>query len=125
VILDTNSLSALADGNPDVISALEEASTVAIPVVVLGEYRFGLRRSRYRIESERWLDGFLDQNLVLPVEEETAEHYADIRDDLKRSGRPIPANDVWIAALGKQHRLPILSRDTHFDYVPRVRRVAW
>ena len=51
--------------------------------------------------------------------------YAGLRVALRRSGRPIPANDAWIAALALQHRLPILSRDEHFDVVAGVERTAW
>jgi predicted nucleic acid-binding protein len=62
---------------------------------------------------------------VLAVDEGTARHYADIRDELKRGGRPIPAKDLWIAALARQHALPLLSRDRHFDSVPGVMRIGW
>jgi predicted nucleic acid-binding protein len=59
------------------------------------------------------------------VDEGTAEHYAEVREELKRMARPIPANDLWIAALARQHRLPIISRDRHFDFVPGLTRLAW
>jgi len=51
--------------------------------------------------------------------------YASLRASLKRSGRPIPVNDAWIAALAMQHQLPILSRDVHFDALSDVRRISW
>jgi tRNA(fMet)-specific endonuclease VapC len=56
---------------------------------------------------------------------ETAVTYAALRVALRRSGRPIPANDAWIAALALQHRLPVLSRDQHFDVVPDLERKGW
>jgi tRNA(fMet)-specific endonuclease VapC len=59
------------------------------------------------------------------VTEETTVSYAALRVALKRSGRPIPANDAWIAALALQHRLPVLSRDQHFDSVPDLQRQSW
>ena len=62
---------------------------------------------------------------VLSVDNETASEYALIRGELRRSGRPIPGNDVWIAALARQHALPVLSRDHHFDVVPGLRRIGW
>jgi hypothetical protein len=55
----------------------------------------------------------------------TAEHYAEVRADLRKRGQPIPGNDVWLAALARQHALPILSRDRHFDFVPGLRRISW
>jgi predicted nucleic acid-binding protein len=62
---------------------------------------------------------------VLAVTDETATAYAALRVALKRSGRPIPANDAWIAALALQHRLPVLSRDQHFDVVSDLERKSW
>jgi predicted nucleic acid-binding protein len=46
-------------------------------------------------------------------------------DCLKQSGRPLPSNDLWIAALARQHRLPLLSRDGHFDFVSALQRIGW
>ena len=51
--------------------------------------------------------------------------YAEVRSELKRSRHPIPGNDIWIAALARQHSLPLLSRDKHFDFVPRLKRLDW
>jgi tRNA(fMet)-specific endonuclease VapC len=63
--------------------------------------------------------------VILIGEEETSRHYAGIRAALKKAGRPIPSNDLWIAALCRQHRLPLLSQDRHFDAVEGLDRVAW
>ncbi len=51
--------------------------------------------------------------------------YAEIREVLRLMGRPIPVNDLWIAALAVQHTLPILSLDQHFDLVPDLKRIGW
>jgi predicted nucleic acid-binding protein len=63
--------------------------------------------------------------LVLDITNDTTHHYASISLELKRLGKPIPTNDLWIAALCRQHNLPLLSRDRHFDFVPGVRRLQW
>jgi predicted nucleic acid-binding protein len=63
--------------------------------------------------------------MVLDVNEQTTNYYAEITLELKRKGKPIPTNDIWIAALCRQHRLPLLSRDRHFDLVARTKRVEW
>lgn len=125
MILDTNGLSALADGNPDLEPILRRVSEVAVPVIVLGEYRYGIRHSRDRLGYEQWLAESLQSYRVLAVEGETSVYYADIRSELKRQGRPIPANDLWIAALARQHAMPLISRDQHFDAVQGLRRVSW
>jgi predicted nucleic acid-binding protein len=125
VILDTNGLSALADGDATLEPILRQAAGIALPVIVLGEYRYGIRQSRHRLRYERWLAEAMAGYQVLAVDQGTADHYADVREELKRRAHPIPANDLWIAALARQHRLPILSRDRHFDFVPGLKRIGW
>jgi tRNA(fMet)-specific endonuclease VapC len=125
VIVDTNALSAILDGQVEILPILHRASVMAIPVVVLGEYRFGIAQANRRTRNEQRLEEFLPLYQVVAVTEETSRFYADVRLELKRSGKPIPSNDLWIAALSRQHGMPILSRDRHFDAVPGVRRVSW
>jgi predicted nucleic acid-binding protein len=125
VILDTNALSAMADGDSGVGLVLQRAGEVAIPVIVLGEYRYGIRQSRHASRYQRWLAEVVPACRVLPVSDDTANEYALVREELKKSGRPIPSNDVWIAALVRQHRMPLLSRDGHFDFVKGLNRVGW
>jgi predicted nucleic acid-binding protein len=125
LILDTNALSAIAEGAPGAVGKFAHARQVAIPVIVLGEYRFGIAQSRHRREYERWLEEMLSLVRVLEVDEETAVWYARIRAQLKGTGTPIPSNDVWIAALCRQHALPLLSRDQHFDLVRGLQRLDW
>jgi len=125
VILDTNALSAFVDGDVDVGKLLRTQARAAIPVVVLGEFLYGIAESRHRSAYEAWLTSHLQHFDLLEVTGETAVTYAALRVALKRSGRPIPANDAWIAALALQHRLPVLSRDQHFDAVPGLERKGW
>lgn len=125
MILDTNALSAAADGDSALIAILARAEQVAIPTIVLGEFRYGIAQSRHRATYERWLEGLLQDCMVLDVNEPTTHHYADISVELKRMGKPIPTNDLWIAALCRQHSLPLLSRDRHFDAVAGIKRISW
>jgi len=125
VILDTNALSSFVDGDAGVGEVLRGQERAAIPVIVLGEFRYGIAQSRRRSSYEAWLESHLVDFEVLSVTDETATAYAALRVALKRSGHPIPANDAWIAALAWQHRLPVLSRDEHFDAVPNLDRRSW
>lgn len=125
MILDTNALSAWAEGLVTVEAALQTATRLVVPSVVLGEYYFGIRQSRYRSRYEQWLRRYLPLAEIAAVTSATAVAYADIRLELKRSGNPIPPNDAWIAALARQHTLPVLSNDAHFDVVGGVRRIAF
>jgi tRNA(fMet)-specific endonuclease VapC len=81
--------------------------------------------SRHRTALQNWLRAFLVHADVLLPDRATLEFYADVRVHLKIHGTPIPANDCWIAALARQHLMPIVSRDTRFDLVPDVRRLSW
>ena len=125
MILDTNALSAAADGEPAVVALLANADQVAVPVIVLGEYRYGIAQSRNRATYANWLKGLINDCLVLDINESTTVDYAEITLELKRNGKPIPTNDIWIAALCRQHSLPLLSRDRHFDLVTGIKRTGW
>ena len=125
MILDTNALSAAADDDPALAAILAGVEQMAIPVIVLGEYRHGIAESRNRAIYESWLTGLLRDCMVLDVNEPTTHCYAEITLELKRKGKPIPTNDIWIAALCRQHSLPLLSRDRHFDLVTKNKRVTW
>lgn len=125
MILDTNALSAAAEREPAAMQAVAQAERVAVPVIVIGEYRMGIAQSRYRETYERWLREWIAAVEVLEVDEETTVSYAAIGLELKRAGKPIPSNDLWIAALCRQHSLPLLSRDQHFDLVAGLQRIVW
>lgn len=125
MILDTNALSAIADDQTAAVRVFTTAASIELPVVVLGEYRYGIAHSRRRHEYERWIEELIAATRVLPVDKGAAAHYALIRSELKKAGRPIPSNDLWIAALCRQHRLPLLSQDRHFDAVRDLERVGW
>jgi len=125
LILDTNALSAAADAGPGTLEVVANAERLAVPVIVLGEYRLGIAQSRRRRDYEKWLRAWIDAVTVLDIDEETTHHYAAIGLELKKIGKPIPTNDLWIAALCRQHALPLVSRDRHFDVVAGIRRIDW
>jgi tRNA(fMet)-specific endonuclease VapC len=125
LILDTNALSSMIDGDTLLRSRVTAAGNIFIPVVVLGEYRFGILQSSRRADYEAWIAEYTQPSQILAMTEATAVHYAEIRLELKRAGTPIPVNDLWIAALCRQHNLPILTRDHHFDRVPGLQRQTW
>ncbi len=125
MILDTNGLSAVANGEAGLEPILRKAAQIAIPVIVLGEYRYGISQSRDRKHYELWLTESLPKFRIMDVDEGTTLFYADVRAGLKRAGTPIPSNDVWVAALCRQHSLPIVSRDRHFEVVSGIERIHW
>jgi tRNA(fMet)-specific endonuclease VapC len=125
MILDTNALSALADGDEGLAEKMVAVSVPSLPSIVLGEFRYGILGSKVHGRYESWLQNSLKAFAVLSVDGSTAAHYAMIRFGLKSRGMPIPENDIWIAALALQYRLPVLSRDKHFSFIPEIRHVNW
>ena len=125
MILDTHAVSALLAGDPALAERLAGSDRHHLPVIVIGEYRYGLMRSRHRRNLSLLLDSLVRESIVLRIDETTALQYAQVRDELRAHGRPIPENDVWIAALARQHDEPVVSRDGHFEAVRGLRRVGW
>lgn len=125
MILDTNALSAAAEREPSALEVVARAERLAIPVIVLGEFRLGIAQSRHRVSYENWLREWTAAVSVLDIDDDTTHSYAAIGLELKKKGKPIPANDLWIAALCRQYSLPLLSRDRHFDFVSGLRRIDW
>jgi len=125
MILDTNALSALAAKDPKLQRRLAPSTRVAVTLISLGEYHFGILGSAHRKELEFWLEALLKKTDLLQPAAQTLPHYAAIRQELKSAGTPIPANDIWIAALVRQHKMPLVSKDQHFDLVKGVDRIEW
>jgi tRNA(fMet)-specific endonuclease VapC len=125
MIVDTNALSAIADERDRITEVLAAATGIVLPVIAIGEYRSGIARSRNFLRYQRWLDEFIAASRVLAIDESTTHSYADIALELRQMGKPIPTNDIWIAALCRQHSLPLLSRDRHFDRINGIQRIEW
>jgi len=119
VLVDTNILADFFAGDPEIVEAFQRAQTLSINTVVLGELLAGFSAGARSEANRRLLSRFLAASRVevLALGPETAEHYADIYRGLRRKGRPIPANDMWIAASAREHGLMVLSRDAHFRQI--------
>ena len=125
MILDTNALSAWAEGHAGIEIPLRSSNRLITPTVVLGEYYFGIRQSRHRRRYEDWLRRYLPMTEIATITAATASSYANIRLELKKQGTPVPSNDAWVAALALQHGQPILSNDKHFDLIAGIKRIAF
>ena len=125
MILDTNALSAWAEGDRSIEPVLRSATEIVIPVIVLGEFDFGTRQSRHYQRYADWLDASLNVVAIALIDRDVANAYGAVRLELKQAGTPIPINDTWIAALARHRRLPVVSRDEHFDAVSGLRRMSW
>ncbi len=122
LLLDTSAYSAMGRGDQRLLAPIRQATAVFLTPVVIGELLYGFMGGGLEPGNRGRLRAFLDSPRVdvLTVDEETAERYAFIRDYLRQQGRPIPANDLWIAASAAQHGLRLLTLDDHFKSVPQV-----
>jgi predicted nucleic acid-binding protein len=111
-------------GDARILAVIQRSQAVAVPVVVLGELHSGFRLGNRRAANEELLARFLSKASVriLNVTEEAAVRYAEIDVFLRKKGRPIPRNDVWIAALALEHGLRLLTLDVHFEEIPLLLR---
>ena len=119
LILDTNAYSALLQGHAEVASRIRSAQAIGVSTIVLGELLAGFRHGSKESANRLALEQFLASRYVevLLVTRVTAEHFASIWSELRSKGRPIPTNDMWIAAHGREHSAEILSFDRHFQDV--------
>ena len=125
ILLDTNAYSAFCRGVEGAKVLMQAASEIFIPVVVLGELRAGFSSGTQGKANERTLSKFLSSPRVgvLDINEETTLHYARIFTELRKVGKPIPTNDLWIGALCVQHGLDLFSYDCHFDEIAQLSRI--
>lgn len=96
-----------------------------LPFVVAAELYAGALRSQKSDHNREMVDTFLKSVSVLACDLDTAKHYADIWNELATKGSPIPQNDIWIAALAKQHELPLVSNDSHFENIANLDLITW
>lgn len=124
IALDTNRYVDLCRGNVETVTLLEEAESVVLPFVVLGELRAGFLHGPRHADNERTLRRFLMKAgvQVLFADDQTTQHYANVYRQLRKQGTPIPTNDMWIAAVVLQHNLVLHGRDKHFDRLPQIVR---
>lgn len=125
VLLDTNIVIALFAGETVVLEKLSEAHSVFIPVVTIGELYYGACKSGNRRRNVEKIEEFAARSAILVCDERTARYYGEIKDALRAKGKPLPENDIWIAALTCQHRLKLITRDSHFMEIEGVKMEAW
>lgn len=126
VCLDTNTYRLFMDSDTKAIEIIRTAETVFMPIPVLAELKCGFSNGTRGKQNEAFLVKFLDSSRVhlLKCDEHTAQYYAQLKLQLKKQGTPIPINDIWIAALALQYRLPLYTMDSDFDHIPQLARVG-
>jgi predicted nucleic acid-binding protein len=117
--LDTNAYRALGEGDPRLAEDMRRAETLGLPIVVLGELWFGFVNGSRLRENTETLERFLGTRRVqiLQLDEQTTRIFGEIATLLRQGGIAIQQNDIWIAALCKQHGFALATRDQGFQHV--------
>jgi len=124
LLLDSNAFSLLALGQRQVAELVRGADEVLLSAIVLGELLAGFRRGSRFEQNMAHLNAFLEEPLasVVPVDSVTADRYARVSASLRAKGRPIPTNDMWLAAHAMETGADLVSADRHFEHVDGI---AW
>jgi len=123
-LLDTTAVIALFAGEAAVCDRIAE-TTVNVPSTVLGELYYGALKSGRAASNLARIEEFAATVGILACDAVTARHYGQIKERLRSKGRPIPENDIWIAAVAVQHGLPLATRDEHFQEVEGILVESW
>lgn len=124
ILLDTNAYAALRDGEAEVTRIVRGAEKIIFSAVVAGELLHGFHNGSRTAENVRSLEAFLDEPYVefVPVTLDTADRFGRIAAALRRKGKPLPSNDIWIAAHAMETGADLVSFDGHFAHVDGL---AW
>ena len=126
VLLDTTIVvDHLRSKSPSLDERFKETTTLYLPVTVLGELLYGVYKSAFEAKSLKQVEDFIQLCAILGTDERTAHYYGRIHADLTRLGKPIPQNDIWIAAIALEHNLPLATRDQHFSFVSGLTLLEW
>lgn len=120
LLLDTNIVIELFRGNEIVIALLEKQEKVYLPTATLGELYLGAYRSANVPKKLQEIKSFLENCTVLYIDATTADKYAIIKTALLNKGKPIPENDIWIAATAMHYEIPLFTFDGHFEEVDGI-----
>jgi predicted nucleic acid-binding protein len=122
LVLDTSAYSHFQSGHSDAIRRIDGAVWVGVPTITLGELETGFRLGHHYEANRVHLERFLANPVVdlIAVDENVAQIYGEIVVSLRRSGRPLPTNDIWIAACAAAVGATVLTFDSHFREIERV-----
>ncbi len=124
ILIDTNIYSRAMRGDFNVTTALRQAHHIGISAISIGELLSGFKGGNKEQKNRQELGRFLDspRTCLYPLDENTAEYYSMVLNQLKDQGTPIPTNDIWIAATAFQYGLPLYTFDKHFSQIAGLLR---
>jgi len=119
ILIDTNIYTRALRGEQETISVLQQVQEIGICSISIGEllsgFKAGTREKKNREELAEFLDA--PRVKIFGIDEDTAEFYATILDELRKKGKPVPTNDIWIASVAFQYGFPLFTKDRHFEQI--------
>lgn len=123
-LLDTNIAILVLNRKLDLFSLQDGHSDFYLCLTTVGELHFGAAKSQQTEVNVTRIERLLTVCPLIPQNAHTGYHYGQVKAGLQRKGRPIPENDIWIAATAMQYGLVLATNDRHFDHVEGLQRVG-
>ncbi|MFP4581431.1 MAG: type II toxin-antitoxin system VapC family toxin [Candidatus Sumerlaeia bacterium] len=122
ILIDTNAYVAMKRGRPEARDIFQKSSMLGVNPIVIGELLNGFSKGKQNQKNRKELFRFLrlERLWLMTIDRDTAECYSRIHSILREKGRPIPENDVWIAASALQYDMKIFTYDSHFGFIDEV-----
>ena len=124
-LLDSNIVIEIFDGNKIFADRISKEEVLYLPCIVLGELYTGVNRVSDKSRHLKMLSDFLKFCTVVNIDGLTAKYYGEMIAALYKKGKPIPTNDVWIAAIALQNDFVLITNDNHFKEVPDLKIINW
>lgn len=125
ILLDSNIVIEVLEGNKEIADKINKLKEFYIPSIVVGELYVGVNRVTNKAKHLKMLQSFLKLCTVLDADSETAMYYGEMMAALYKKGKPVPTNDVWIAAIAKQYELTVITKDKHFKEIEGISIKHW
>lgn len=123
--LDTNIVIGIFAADSSILRKLKSEPQIFLPNIVLGELYYGAMLSAQSKQNIQRIEEFSLKCTVMNCDADTSLIYGKVKSLLKTAGRPIPENDIWIAALVMQHKMKLVTRDRHFDFIAGLDKEEW
>lgn len=124
IIADTSAVISLFKGHEKAQIQFNQSEIVYLPSIVVGELYCGVYNCHNPDREISKIEKLIEKTVLLDVDYEAGKYYGEIINQLRTQGTPIPNNDVWIAAVAKQHNLPVLARDKHFKRIIDIKLIS-
>ena len=116
-LLDTSVIIHAFRKDNAIVPQLDELTEVFVPVIAIGELLYGAYKASIPIRNIEQIFSFLENCTIAALDKKAATHYGKIKAELHQKGKPIPENDIWIAAIAQRYNLPLFTTDSHFKEI--------